>query len=116
MGGMGFLKNIRSKSRLPATSHTDQHAHADTHAHAHPHPHHSGETKTSARTPNPTAKYPNALLEQIFTFVCAHAGDETYTSCEESMNDGGCMLCDMRDLSHCVLVNRQWSAASQNVL
>ncbi|KAF6226055.1 hypothetical protein HO173_012545 [Letharia columbiana] len=32
------------------------------------------------------------------------------------MIDGGCMLCDMRDLSQCALVNRQLSEAAQNLL
>ena len=32
------------------------------------------------------------------------------------MVDGGCMLCDMKDLSQCALVNTQWSQAAQNLL
>ena len=32
------------------------------------------------------------------------------------MLDGGCMLCDMRDLAHCVAINKQWNHAAQTVL
>ena len=32
------------------------------------------------------------------------------------MLDGGCMLCEMRDLAHCAVVNKQWNHAGYNVL
>ena len=32
------------------------------------------------------------------------------------MLDGGCMLCDMRDLANCSAVNTQWNKAGQTVL
>ena len=54
------------------------------------------------------AHLPPNVLQRIFAFVCPHACDESYENCEESASDGGCMLCDLRDLGHCVLVNRQW--------
>ncbi|KAK2603752.1 hypothetical protein QQS21_004037 [Conoideocrella luteorostrata] len=62
------------------------------------------------------AKLPNKVLERIFTFVCPHALDESYETCEDSANEKGCMLCDLRDLSRCVQVNRAWRAASIKIL
>ncbi|KAI2696929.1 hypothetical protein CBS147332_8892 [Penicillium roqueforti] len=54
-----------------------------------------------------TKQLPRPVLALIFSFVCPHAVDNTYGTSEESANDG-CMLCDMRDLAHCTLVNKQW--------
>ncbi|KAF4120503.1 F-box domain protein [Geosmithia morbida] len=51
---------------------------------------------------------PPKVLQRIFAFVCPHACDETYETCEESASDRSCMLCDLRDLAHCVRVSRQW--------
>lgn len=107
---MKLLKHLQSRSRLKNVEHAGQHSHA----------HYGYETKSSSGStrprPNPTAMYPEALLEELLSHVCAHARDDTYVAYEESMIDGGCMLCDMRDLSQCALVNRQWSEAAQNVL
>ncbi|KAL6722142.1 hypothetical protein ACLMJK_001249 [Lecanora helva] len=105
---MKFLNHIRSKSRLKSSNVTDQDVYSRSHS--------SPGSAFSSNAPNPTINYPAALLEEIFSYVCAHARDDTYTSCEESMSDGGCMLCDMRDLAQCALVNRQWCQATQNVL
>ena len=66
--------------------------------------------------PNPTAGYSQPLLQLLMSYVCPHSQDDTFLPCEESMIDGGCMLCDIRDLSLCALVNKQWSEAAQNVL
>ncbi|TGZ79477.1 hypothetical protein EX30DRAFT_108559 [Ascodesmis nigricans] len=41
----------------------------------------------------------DAILTRIFTFVCPHSLDREYASSESSATEGGCMLCDMRDLS-----------------
>lgn len=62
------------------------------------------------------AKLPTDILERIFSFVCPHAKDETYESCEDSAVEDTCMLCDLRDLSHCAQVSRKWRAAAVNVL
>lgn len=59
---------------------------------------------------------PPGVLERIFAFVCPHAHDETYETCEESANDRGCMLCDLRDLSHCARVSRTWRRSAVKVL
>lgn len=62
------------------------------------------------------AKLPDSILERIFAFVCPHAQDETYESCEDSGVEDTCMLCDLRDLSHCAQVSKRWRAAAVNVL
>lgn len=62
------------------------------------------------------ARLPAPILERIFAFVCPHARDETYESCEDSAAEDTCMLCDLRDLSHCAQVSRKWRAAAVNVL
>ncbi|KAJ6438499.1 F-box domain-containingprotein [Purpureocillium lavendulum] len=59
---------------------------------------------------------PHTVLQRIFAFVCPHTRDESYEPCEESANDDGCMLCDLRDLSHCAKVNRSWRASAVTVL
>lgn len=59
---------------------------------------------------------PARVLQRIFAFVCPHACDESYETCEDSASDGGCMLCDLRDLAHCVRVNRQWRKNAVPVL
>ncbi|KAI4151236.1 MAG: hypothetical protein LQ340_003621, partial [Diploschistes diacapsis] len=56
------------------------------------------------------------ILCKIFAFICPHTRDDTYTTCEESMTEGGCMLCDMRDLAHCSLVCKSWTQESQRAL
>lgn len=62
------------------------------------------------------ARLPTSLLERMFAFVCPHAKDETYESCEDSAAEDTCMLCDLRDLSHCAQVSMRWRAAAVNVL
>lgn len=66
----------------------------------------------SVRSSQLVAVLPAAVLERIFGFVCPHSRDETYDACEESGNDDGCMLCDLRDLAHCSQVNRAWHEAA----
>ncbi|KAG5981487.1 hypothetical protein E4U55_002884 [Claviceps digitariae] len=61
------------------------------------------------------AALPPKVLVRIFTFVCPHALDESYETCEESA-EKGCMLCDLRDLSHCVRVNRAWREIAIQIL
>lgn len=71
--------------------------------------------------PTPVSAYylsqlPPRVLERIFAFVCPHTQDESYESCEGSANEKGCMLCDLRDLSHCAKVNRNWRRSAIKVL
>ncbi|KAG6026192.1 hypothetical protein E4U41_001321 [Claviceps citrina] len=61
------------------------------------------------------AALPPKVLSRIFAFVCPHALDESYETCEESA-EKGCMLCDLRDLSRCVLVNRAWREIAIQIL
>lgn len=62
------------------------------------------------------AQLPAAILERIFTFVCPHSYDESYATCEQSSVDDGCMLCDLRDLAHCVAVCRRWKEEAIKLL
>ena len=56
------------------------------------------------------------VLKRIFGHVCPHVHDDTYVKLEDSMQDGDCMLCDLRDLAHCALVNRQWTEVGRQLL
>lgn len=59
---------------------------------------------------------PNAILERIFAFVCPHTQDDTYESCEQSAVEDSCMLCDLRDLSHCAQASRRWRRVAYTVM
>ncbi|KAI4085942.1 MAG: hypothetical protein LQ344_007990 [Seirophora lacunosa] len=75
-----------------------------------------------ARSPNDptrrdlTSGLPLKLLTDILSQICPHALDDNYLSLEESMRDGGCMLCDSRDLAQCALVSRRFLVATQTIL
>jgi hypothetical protein len=64
------------------------------------------------------AHLPPKVLERIFAFVCPHALDESYETCEgsASSSDSVCMLCDLRDVAHCVQVCRAWRPSAVKVL
>ncbi|KAF3760152.1 hypothetical protein M406DRAFT_52154 [Cryphonectria parasitica EP155] len=62
------------------------------------------------------AQLPAPVLERIFAFVCPHTMDSTYESQEQSSLEDACMLCDLRDLSYCLLVCKRWRAAAVKVL
>jgi hypothetical protein len=62
------------------------------------------------------AQLPDAILERIFAFVCPHTRDETYATCEQSSVEDACMLCDLRDLAHCVAVCRRWKTEAVKLL
>ena len=59
---------------------------------------------------------PETVLARIFSFVCPHSHDRTYEKCEDSSLGEGCMLCDMRDLAHCVQVCRRWRVVAERTL
>ncbi|CAK7271173.1 hypothetical protein SEPCBS57363_004482 [Sporothrix epigloea] len=59
---------------------------------------------------------PETVLARIFSFVCPHSQDRTYDNCEDSGLNEGCMLCDLRDLAHCVQVCRQWQPVARKTL
>ncbi|KAK0739794.1 hypothetical protein B0T21DRAFT_449874 [Apiosordaria backusii] len=72
---------------------------------------HGFRSMATGHSPQLIARLPEGVLRKIFGFVCPHARDESYESFEASSLAGGeerCMLCDMRDLAHCVAVNRRW--------
>ncbi|TVY78547.1 hypothetical protein LSUE1_G005644 [Lachnellula suecica] len=72
--------------------------------------------RVSALSAELIAKLPAPILERMFSFVCPHAQDDTYESCEQSGVEDTCMLCDLRDLSHCAQVSRRWRQAAVGVL
>ncbi|KAL8922420.1 MAG: hypothetical protein Q9208_005142 [Pyrenodesmia sp. 3 TL-2023] len=63
-----------------------------------------------------TSGLPLKLLTAVLSNICPHALDDNFSSLEESMRDGGCMLCDMRDLAQCALVSRRFLVATQTIL
>ncbi|KAL2122371.1 hypothetical protein VTJ04DRAFT_2826 [Mycothermus thermophilus] len=62
------------------------------------------------------AQFPSAIYERIFAFVCPHTRDESYATCEQSSVEDTCMLCDLRDLAHCVAVCRRWRTEAARLL
>jgi hypothetical protein len=62
------------------------------------------------------ARFPEAVFARIFAFVCPHARDESYATCEQSAVEDGCMLCDLRDLARCVAVCRRWRTEAVKLL
>jgi hypothetical protein len=114
----GFGSSTNSKHSTPAYSHGDSRA-AETYRPFGSPPSGSYDPRTHAQSARfqsrPTrasaavfAHFPPAILERIFTYVCPHSRDETYETCEQSSVEDGCMLCDLRDLAHCVAVCRKW--------
>jgi hypothetical protein len=57
-----------------------------------------------------------AILQRIFAFVCPQATDQTYETCEQSAIEDACMLCDLRDLAHCVAVCKKWRDEARKLL
>jgi len=77
-----------------------------------------GEFRSMA---TPTSAYllvnlPPRVLRRIFAFVCPHSQDESYDTCEDSSFEDACMLCDLRDLAHCVGVSKIWRREGRNQL
>lgn len=103
---MKFLQHMRSKSRLKSGDEAQIYEH----------------NAPVARSPNDptrrdlTSGLPLKLLTDILSQICPHALDDNYLSLEESMRDGGCMLCDSRDLAQCALVSRRFLVATQTIL
>lgn len=62
------------------------------------------------------AQLPARILAIIFSYVCPHVRDESYMTLEESMTENACMLCDMRDLACCAVVNVSWAKVAQRLL
>ena len=64
----------------------------------------------------PWLNLPEGVLERIFTFVCPQTKDDTYETCEQSALPDACMLCNLRDLAHCVQVCKQWKPVVRKLL
>ena len=103
---MKFLQHMRSKSRLKTGDEAQVYEHISP----------------TSRASKPrigrdlTARLPLELVTKILAHICPHVLDDNYSSLEESMRDGGCMLCDMRDLAQCALVSRRFLIATQTIL
>ena len=95
---MRLFRHVRSKSKIKDSHSTPE---------AVVYPNYSGRDVASTLEAR--------ILERIFVFVCPHAQDDMYTTCEEATADG-CMLCDTRDLAHCSMVCKSWSAEALRLL
>ena len=73
-------------------------------------------SKPSPASAHVLADLPSPVLARIFSFVCPHARDETYETCEQSSIEDACMLCDLRDLAHCVQANKRWKTEARKTL
>lgn len=103
---MKFLQHMRSKSRLKNGDEAQVYGY-------NAHPAYSPKNRSGRDL---TARLPLKVLTDILSQICPHAVDDNYLSLEESMRDGGCMLCDMRDLAQCALVSRRFLVATQTIL
>ncbi|KAL9586501.1 MAG: hypothetical protein Q9212_000861 [Teloschistes hypoglaucus] len=103
---MKFLKHIKSKTRL----------NNDDEAQIYDYRAPTTYSPKSRSGCDLTSRLPIKLLTSILSCICPHAYDDNYLSLEESMRDGQCMLCDMRELAQCALVNRRFLVATQTVL
>ena len=99
---MGFLKHLRSKSRLKDDSSSSRRPQ---------------RTVNAARFGRDfSQRLTDDLLEKIFAEVCPHTQDETYEPSERSSIGDGCMLCDLRDLAKSAQVCHRWYNVAQNLL
>ncbi|KAI0398276.1 hypothetical protein F5Y17DRAFT_411718 [Xylariaceae sp. FL0594] len=75
-------------------------------------------THTAERSPvfAPWLALPAPILERVFSFVCPHSCDESYETCERSVVEDACMLCDLRDLSHAAQVCKRWRLSAIQLL
>ena len=100
---MGLLKHFRSRSRLSSgPQSTSQHP--------------STTPPTPYRGRDHISRLPEKVLARIFGYVCPHSQDFSYEPSERSQIGDGCMLCDLRDLSHCAAVCRKWYRVAQTAL
>ena len=99
---MRLLRHIRSRSRFREPQKAPE-------AVVYPNSNHN-------ELQGPAPGLPARVLDTIFTFVCPHTREDSYTSCEDSMTEEGCMLCDSRDLARCSLVCKSWSLEAQKAL
>ena len=103
---MKFLKHIRSRSRMKSRRSSPEAVIYSQHGRASPNLPSAGRVQG----------LPVKVLARIFAYVCPHTEDESYTTCEESMIDADCTLCDLRDLAHCSETCRAWAGPAQSAL
>ena len=97
---MGLLKHFRSRSKLKDTEKTNGHVY---------YPRVTGHDYI--------ASLPPKVLTKIFGYVCPHTADRSYDVSEHAAVDNdACMLCDLRDLSHCAQTRRDWYRPAQELL
>lgn len=103
---MKFLSHKRSKSRL----------NINEEAQVYPPRSLNRFTPVTSSLSREAIVLPKEIVKRILAFVCPHTQDESYVTSEDSMTDGGCMLCDMRDLAQTALVSRTWNEAAAMLL
>lgn len=96
---MGFLKKLRSKTRLKRDDNASETS---------PSPRYSG--------PDYVSRFDGRTLHRIFSYVSPHALDDSYEKSEKSIVAEGCVLCDTRDLASCAQVNRAWHNVAERML
>ena len=64
----------------------------------------------------PWIQLPESILDRVFSFVCPHATDDTYETCELSALADACMLCDLRDLAHAGQVCKKWHKSARKLM
>lgn len=98
---MGLLKHFRSRSKFTKESE---------------------KTNGAVYFPRITghdyiSRLPPKVLIKIFGYVCPHTADRSYEVSElAAVNTDACMLCDLRDLSHCAQTSRDWYRPAQELL
>jgi hypothetical protein len=95
-----------------ASSSSSHHAQDDTERDKYrlynPRPDHYNHAAERSRVFAPWLELPTPILERVFAFVCPHSCDESYETCERSVVEDACMLCDLRDLAHAGQVCKRW--------
>ncbi|TKX26777.1 hypothetical protein C1H76_0931 [Elsinoe australis] len=105
---MGFLKHLRSKSRIKSQDHGNEYYQSP--------PQQYYQSAGQGHGHDYTSQLCDDVLQRILEYVCPHTTDLTCVSSEDSAVGDGCMLCDMRDLARSAQVNRRWYKASQGLL
>lgn len=101
---MGLLKHFRSRSKL-----AKEQEKATTGAVYFP--------KIGGTAHDYISTLPPKVLTRIFGYVCPHTADRSYEVSElAAVNTDACMLCDLRDLSHCSQTRRDWYRPAQQLL
>ncbi|RDI85082.1 hypothetical protein Vi05172_g4926 [Venturia inaequalis] len=107
---MGLLKHFRSRSKL-AKEHEKASKASKSSNGAVYFPRVGGSNRDYI------SRLPPNVLTRIFGYVCPHTADRSYEISELApVNTDTCMLCDLRDLSHCSQTRRDWYRPAQQLL